>query len=156
MKLLIDIPKEFEQHFQTDRFDDSLHRLSADAHLLAGLYEQETVLILSEAFKNAIPVPPHGRLVDADKMIWRLTPNEEFYPTEADRFEYDSGKLMVRDIRGFIRGQETIIPADPPKETVQVNSSACEQFKYWCKSTGKVCEFATSFGYCKVTACTKG
>ena len=56
MKLLIDIPKEFEQHFQIDRFNDSLHRLSADAHLLAGLYEQETALMLSEAFKNAIPV----------------------------------------------------------------------------------------------------
>lgn len=59
MKLLIDIPKEFEQHFQADRFDDALHRLSADAHLLAGLYEQETALMLSEAFKNAVPVPPH-------------------------------------------------------------------------------------------------
>lgn len=64
MKLLIDIPKEFEQHFQADRFDDSLHRLSTDAHLLAGLYEQETALMLSEAFKNAVPVPPHGDLID--------------------------------------------------------------------------------------------
>ena len=66
MKLLIDIPKEFEQHFQTDRFEDSLHRLSADAHLLAGNYEQETVAMLIKLFKNAIPVPPHGRLIDAD------------------------------------------------------------------------------------------
>lgn len=65
---------------------------------------------------NAVPVPPHGRLVDADKMIWRLTPNEEFYPTEADRFEYDNGRLMVRDIRSFIRDQPTVIPAEPLKE----------------------------------------
>ena len=64
MKLVIDIPKEFEQHFQTDRFEDSLHRLSADAHLLAGLYEQETALMLIKAFKNAILVPPHGDLID--------------------------------------------------------------------------------------------
>ena len=64
MKLLIDIPKEFEQDFQEDRFNDSLHRLSADAHLLAGLYEQEIALMLSEAFKNAVPIPPHGDLID--------------------------------------------------------------------------------------------
>ena len=68
MKLLIDIPKEFEQHFQIDRFEDSLNRLSADANLLAGLYEQETVLMLNEAFKNATLIPPHGRLIDADAL----------------------------------------------------------------------------------------
>lgn len=66
MKLIIDIPKEFEKHFQADRFEDSLRRLSADAHLIAGLYEQETALMLVEAFATAVPVPPHGRLIDAD------------------------------------------------------------------------------------------
>ena len=53
MKLIVEIPKEFEDHFNNDRFEDSLHRLSADAHLLAGNYEQETAKMLIEAFKNA-------------------------------------------------------------------------------------------------------
>jgi hypothetical protein len=53
MIIEIEIPKEFENHFYHDRFEDSLHRLSADAHLLAGNYEQETVIMLIEAFKNA-------------------------------------------------------------------------------------------------------
>lgn len=53
MKVLINIPKEFEEHFNQDRFEDSLHRLSADAHLVAGNYEQETAKMLTEAFKNA-------------------------------------------------------------------------------------------------------
>lgn len=88
MELLIKIPKEFEQHFQQDAFDDSLHRLSADAHLLAGLYEQETALMFSEALKTAIPIPPHGRLIDADaaaKQGWTInrtysaSPNEMVY-----------------------------------------------------------------------------
>ena len=35
MKILIEIPKEFENHFKKDAFEESLHRLSADAHLLA-------------------------------------------------------------------------------------------------------------------------
>ena len=34
-------------------FEDSLHRLNADAHLLAGNYEQETLIMLIKAFKNA-------------------------------------------------------------------------------------------------------
>ena len=56
MKIIIDIPKEFERHFQADKFEDSLHRLSADAHLLAGNYEQETVIMLINAFKYAVQI----------------------------------------------------------------------------------------------------
>ena len=56
MTLLIKIPKEFEQHFKDDRFEDSLNRLSADAHLLAGNYEQETAIMLINAFKYAVQV----------------------------------------------------------------------------------------------------
>lgn len=55
-KVCIEIPKEFEEHFSTDRFEDSLHRLNADAHLLAGNYEQETVVMLINAFKNAYAI----------------------------------------------------------------------------------------------------
>ena len=53
MKILIEIPKEFENHFKKDAFEESLHRLNADAHLLAGNYEQETLIMLIKAFKNA-------------------------------------------------------------------------------------------------------
>lgn len=69
MRLLINIPEEFEQHFQADRFEDSLHRLSADAHLLAGNYEQETAVMLIESFKSAVPVQPHGDLIGRDWLI---------------------------------------------------------------------------------------
>ena len=53
MKIIIEIPKEFENHFLQDRFEDSLERLNADAHCLAGNYEQETLIMLINAFKNA-------------------------------------------------------------------------------------------------------
>ena len=53
MKIVIDIPDAFVEYFNNDRFEDSLHRLSADANLLAGNYEQETAIMLIEAFKNA-------------------------------------------------------------------------------------------------------
>lgn len=102
MRLLINIPKEFEQHFQADRFEDSLHRLRVDAHLMAGLYEKETALMLIDAFKNAILVPPHGRLIDADAALrdgWTISRTYSASPTE-----------MVYEVK-TIDCLPTIIPA---------------------------------------------
>lgn len=53
MKIIIEIPKEFETHFLEDRFKDSLFRLKADAKFLAGNYERETVEMLIKAFQNS-------------------------------------------------------------------------------------------------------
>ncbi len=77
MRFLINIPKEFVQHFQADRFENSLRRLNSDAHFMAGLYEQETAEMLIDAFKNAVPVPTHGRLIDANALKVFLTFAEE-------------------------------------------------------------------------------
>ena len=53
MKIVVEIPKEFEDHFMSDRFRDSLMRLITDAHCLAGNYEKETADMLIHSFKNA-------------------------------------------------------------------------------------------------------
>lgn len=53
MEIIITIPEEFEVDWRKDRFEDALHRLSADAHLIAGNYEQETATMLINAFKSA-------------------------------------------------------------------------------------------------------
>ena len=55
MRVEIEIPKEFEEHFKQDKFEDTLYRLSADAHLIAGNYEQETAIMLIKAFKESKP-----------------------------------------------------------------------------------------------------
>lgn len=55
MRIEIEIPKEFEEHFKQDKFEDTLHRLSADAHLIAGNYEQETAIMLIKAFADSRP-----------------------------------------------------------------------------------------------------
>lgn len=109
MRLLINIPKEFEQHFQADRFEDSLHRLSVDAHLLAGDYEQETAVMLIESFKSAIHVPAHGRLVDANEMFY-------YFVIEGQRSKrYKLGEkweLNGEEIRKVIGELPTVIPAN--------------------------------------------
>ena len=56
MRIEIEIPKEFEEHFNQDQFEDSLLRLREDAHLLAGNYERETAEMLVKAFKDSKPV----------------------------------------------------------------------------------------------------
>lgn len=55
MKLIIEIPEEFEKHFNYDKFEDSLNRLKGDAgtFCLAGQYEIELCEMLIEAFKEA-------------------------------------------------------------------------------------------------------
>ena len=64
---------------------------------------------------DVIPIPPHGRLGDLDRLEKRFTPVEAYYPTEEDRRDYDNGRLMIRDIRSAIKDAPTIIPASEVK-----------------------------------------
>ncbi len=73
MKIVIEIPKEFESHFEFDRFADSLARVASDIEALgfklSGRYERETITMIRLAFENATPLPKgHGRLIDADAL----------------------------------------------------------------------------------------
>ena len=63
MKLVIDIPRDFECHFNNDKFKDSLERIECDIRddinnehtipVISGLWELELIDMLIEAFKNA-------------------------------------------------------------------------------------------------------
>ena len=53
MKILLEIPKEFETQFKINRFEVTLLRLIKDAHLIAGDYEEEVAFMLIDAFRNA-------------------------------------------------------------------------------------------------------
>ena len=61
MRIEIEIPKEFEKHFNQDKFKDSLERIMADIEhslengdcLCAGRYEYETIEMLEKAFENS-------------------------------------------------------------------------------------------------------
>lgn len=55
MKIEIEIPEEFREHWEKDRFGESIMRLKMDAHCLAGNYEKELCDMLFHAFKEAIP-----------------------------------------------------------------------------------------------------
>lgn len=63
-EIVIKIPKEFENHFNSDRFEDTLQRIRQDIKMryvakyacLSGNYEIETIDMLIEAFKECTPL----------------------------------------------------------------------------------------------------
>ena len=71
MKILIDIPKEFEIDYRTDRFADFFDRVKADMNFICGQYESETADILKSAFAES-------KLYDPDKVVERLEERTAF------------------------------------------------------------------------------
>ena len=71
MKIEIEIPKEFEEHFSQDKFKDSLERIMTDIKYslenkdcsCAGRYEYETIEMLEKAFENS------RQVYDVDKVV---------------------------------------------------------------------------------------
>lgn len=53
MLIQLNIPPEFEDEYNKDRFKESLSRLIADANLLAGNYEKETARFLITALQDS-------------------------------------------------------------------------------------------------------
>lgn len=104
MQIIINIPKEFENHFNSDRFEDSLQRVRFDIHkaiiarkdILSGNYEIETLDMLTEAFLKGTPLPKgHGRLIDEEQIPgdggWDFSDRLMLTPTiiEADKESED-------------------------------------------------------------------
>ena len=74
MRIEIEIPKEFEEHFKHNKFKDSFERIMADIEysledkdcLYAGGYEFETIEMLKAAFENSKPA------YNIDKVVRQL------------------------------------------------------------------------------------
>ena len=74
MKILIDIPEEFEVDYNTDRFADFFQRCLADMGTCCGNYEQETAEMMIGAFEKS-------RIYDPDKVVEQL--EEEIQHSES-------------------------------------------------------------------------
>ena len=74
MRIEIEIPKEFEEHFKQDKFKESLERIMVDIFhslengdcLCAGRYEYETIEMLEKALENS------KSAYDVDKVVKEL------------------------------------------------------------------------------------
>ena len=58
MKLIIDIPKEFETDYKGDKFKDFFSRVLCDIEkgVLCGNYEKETAEMFLKAFDESVPM----------------------------------------------------------------------------------------------------
>ena len=104
MKLVIEIPEEFEVHFDTDKFENSLERLREDAHLLAGNYEKELADMLIKAFKNSKIFTKSA--TDVDEII-----------NEINKEQISKGrKLALHEIRPIIENLISNLGVDTENE----------------------------------------
>lgn len=112
MRIEIEIPKEFEEHFNQDKFKDSLKRIMADIEhfqhsskngywLCAGRYEYETIEMLQKAFENS------KQAYDVDKVIEKLEElSDESYKAYCiafnsdDSAEYDAYTNAIEIVKG--------------------------------------------------------
>lgn len=78
MKVLIDIPEEFELDYATDRFADFFQRCRADMDVLCGTYERETSEMLEKAFVES-------KIYDPDKVL------DQLWDASFERFGCDTG-----------------------------------------------------------------
>lgn len=103
MEIVIKIPKEFEEHFKSDRFEDSLARVASDIESfgfqLAGRYEKETITMLREAFKNGTSLPKgHGDLISKEQAIDLV----EFYQLNPQHFDFVNLIDEIKDEKPLI------------------------------------------------------
>ena len=91
MKIEIEIPKEFEEHFNKDKFKDSFERIMVDIWnllenkncLCAGNYEYETIKMLEKALENS------KSAYDVDKVVEEIKTLKEEALGEYNMGEYN-------------------------------------------------------------------
>ena len=129
MRIEIEIPKEFEEHFKQDKFKDSLERIMADLKnsLCAGNYEYETIEMLEEAFENS------KSAYNVDKVVEEL---------ELHSFELGTDTIPVHYVR--LNEAIEIVKADGKDEKEKINimgHNSIEEQKQVAKNTNELLNY---------------
>ena len=103
MKILIDIPKEFEVDYNTDRFAEFFHRCFADMGTCCGNFEFETAVMMEKAFAES-------RIYDPDKVVKQLEEERELSYADFDRYAEEVSPCLDAEYDDFFhRGLERAI-----------------------------------------------
>lgn len=97
MKVLLDIPEEFEIDYRTDRFGDFFKRAKADMDVMCGTYERETADVLAKAFEES-------RVYNPDKVVEEL---EKLADKANDKILEAGGLQLYYD--GYEDGMRTAV-----------------------------------------------
>lgn len=114
-EIVLKIPEEFEQDFNTDRFKECFERVLLDCKAwdcagISGNYEHETLEKLLDAFNEAVVLTKgHGRLIDADALIKNIKNLPKC--TNGHSQVYDEAMII-----NMIEDEQTVIEADKKRE----------------------------------------
>lgn len=116
-EIVLKIPEEFEQDFNTDRFKECFERVLFDCKAwdyagISGNYEHETLKMLLDAFNEAVVLPKgHGRLIDAEGLdITTITTDD-----------YSDNEVLDIVLKEDVDSATTIIEADKEEENESVS-----------------------------------
>lgn len=118
MKLLIEIPKEFECDWNRDKFYDCFKRVLADLggmYRVSGRYEKETIKMLEGAFRDAKECEPKDSKEDVlDRYLILLGSNTRqwwIYDEVHDAYIDPPADVLkeIQDDRSFNRGVNGIL-----------------------------------------------
>ena len=148
MRIEIDIPKEFEEHFKQDKFKDSLERIMVDikhslenGDYLCCKYEYETIEMLEKALENS------RQAYSVDKVVEEIKTLKEEALGEYNMGEYNLDNNIGNSIAENYRkdmNEGKCFAYDEAIEIVKqggVSNDVCE----W-KQTSTV-RYKTSCGY---------
>lgn len=133
MRIEIEIPKEFEKHFNDDKFKDSFERIMADIKhslqngdcLCAGRYEHETMEMLENAFENSKPAYSIDKVVEELEKELNLADKEKERCTGENHLQFDS-------VKGYASGISSAIEivkqggVDVANDATTKNDDVCE------------------------------
>lgn len=112
MKIIIDIPQEFEQDFINNRFEEAFQRLMADAHCIAGNYEKETASMLINAFRESKEYNLENvihKLEDRKQLHERLIEYEQRMGTVTKEFQHRKAVSTLEEVIGIVKNIEVEI-----------------------------------------------
>lgn len=98
MQVVIDIPEEFEKHFNDDNFKDSFERIKADINytgLLSGNYEIETLDMLIKAFKECKPLPKIKALAQEEPVLDKVRKEVEQLRLHKAQYITSNNKVCI-------------------------------------------------------------
>lgn len=97
MKLTIDIPREYERDFITDKFKDFFSRVIADINYdgLCGNYEKEIAEMFLDAFDNAIvgDVNPNANVIPIANISFNKKDMQKMIQDELKKFQIENNLI---------------------------------------------------------------
>ena len=97
VKLIIDVPREYEQDFIADKFKDFFSRVIADINCdgICGNYEKEIAEMFLNAFNNAIvsDVNPNANVIPVANISFNKEDIQNMIQDELKKFQVENNLI---------------------------------------------------------------